>query len=884
MATGWVRAWARAQRGVAAVASVSRGSYELEFSEAYGARELRLVFGARYDDVPVRVTAAVGGDGKTPVTFSGELEGNIPAGGTLVSDAVPIDVCAGASVRIRFAFAAERPVASAFDLADYDGVRIVASELFGQTGMSVGACLPQTVFCLSGIEVLGSTLRGCTAFFGDSICELGTYFRLARPFLSRRGYAALNLGISGNRLLRAIEHVDFSRTDNPGLAEIARRCPEPLTSLAPRQQAYGFAGIDRFSTDVLSCSGLVRAVVALGVNDLYIPGTFCGDGDELPCAEEMLQGYGALAKSLERAHPDASLTWFAITPFARAYTGDGSLEVLRQRVNQHLKAFARHRGEPFVGFDEVLSSAPASIDPACFMPDGLHPTERGGLAMFYQMEASLVRSHGTTLAEQPMQRGGAGDNRRQIMFKEGFLWGAALAANQAEGAWNEDGKGPSIMDVATAGDVDTPRRFDLSLDEGKAYYPNHVAVDFYHRYREDIELMAGMGLKALRFSIAWSRIFPNGDDPVPNERGLAYYDRVIDCLIEHGIEPVVTISHFEMPLALVKNYGGWTNRKLIELYIRYAKTLFSRYRGRVRYWMTFNEINTGIKVPALAGIIRKPEEGDEAYRQRAYQGLHHQFVASARAVALGHDIDPKNQIGCMVMTTVGYPLTPAPADVLAAQEYLRDGTLFCTDVQVRGAYPAYFDSYGVKLTKEDGDDADLAQGRVDFVGFSYYSSQAVSTSGEGAWVAANMAAGVRNPYLRASDWGWQVDPDGLRYLMRVLYERYEKPLFIVENGLGQDDEVLADGSIDDMYRIDYLRSHINAMKRAVDEDGIDLIGYTAWTPIDVVSAGTGQMSKRYGFIYVDRDDQGEGSLKRLPKRSYYWYRQVIASSGEELAV
>lgn len=402
MATGWVRAWARAQRGVASVASVSRGSYELEFSEAYGARELRLVFGARYDDVPVRVTATVGGDGKTPVTFSGELEGNIPASGTLVSDAVPIDVCAGAPIRIRFTFSAKCPIASAFDLAGYDGVRIVARELFGQDGVPADAHLAQTIFCLSGIEVLGSSLRGCVAFFGDSICELGTYFRLARPFLSQRGYAALNLGISGNRLLRAIEHVDFSRTDNPGLAEIARRCPGSLTNLAPRQQAYGFAGVDRFSTDVLSCSGLVRAVVALGVNDLYIPGTFCGDEDELPCTEEMLQGYGALAKSLECECPGTSLTWLAITPFARACAGDGSLEVLRRGVNRHLKAFAHHRGEPFVEFDEVLLLAPACIDPDCFLPDGLHPNDRGGEAMFYQMEASLVHSCGTTPAKQPM--------------------------------------------------------------------------------------------------------------------------------------------------------------------------------------------------------------------------------------------------------------------------------------------------------------------------------------------------------------------------------------------------------------------------------------------------------------------------------------------------
>lgn len=468
------------------------------------------------------------------------------------------------------------------------------------------------------------------------------------------------------------------------------------------------------------------------------------------------------------------------------------------------------------------------------------------------------------------------------MFASDFLWGGALAANQAEGAWNEDGKGPSIMDVATAGTAEVPRRFDPSLDEERTYYPNHGGVDFYHRFREDIELFAQAGFKALRLSVAWSRIFPHGDDAAPNERGLAFYDELFACLRARGIEPVVTISHFEMPLALVKTYGGWENRALIDLYVRYAETLFRRYRGQVRYWMTFNEINTAFKVPALTGILRRPGEDAAAYRERAFQGLHHQFVASARAVRVGHAIDPANRIGCMVMTTVGYPLTPAPADVLAAQEYLRDGTLFCSDVQVRGAYPAYFRSYGVNVAMEPGDTDDLAAGRVDYLGFSYYSSQAVSATGEGELAAANMATGVRNPYLPATDWGWQIDPDGLRYVLRTFYERYEVPLFVVENGLGQDDALESDGTIDDGYRISYLRAHIAAMRRAVDEDGVDLMGYTLWAPLDIVSAGTGQMSKRYGLIYVDRDDRGEGTLERRPKRSFYWYQQVIASNGEEL--
>lgn len=465
-----------------------------------------------------------------------------------------------------------------------------------------------------------------------------------------------------------------------------------------------------------------------------------------------------------------------------------------------------------------------------------------------------------------------------VTFPKGFYWGGATAANQFEGAWNVDGRGPSVDDHFMGGSYEKPREITLDIDPNKLY-PNHDGIDFYHRYEEDIALFAEMGFKALRLSIAWSRIFPQGDEAEPNKAGLQYYDRVFTCLHRYGIEPVVTISHYEMPLGLVTKYGGWANRKLIDLYVRYAEVLFRRYRGIVRYWMTFNEINSIVKVPAIGGIL--PREGTDS-KQLAYQGLHHQFVASARAVELGHEVDSANRIGCMVMTTLGYPLTPAPADVLAAQEYLRNGTLFFTDVQVRGFYPSYAASFMPPIHKEEGDDRDLTEGRVDFIGFSYYSSQCVSASGEGAWAAANMAEGVKNPYLQASDWGWQIDPDGLRVLMCELYERYNVPLFIVENGFGQDDAVNPDGTIDDSYRIEYLRRHIKAMRQAVEQDGVDLLGYTAWGPIDIVSAGTGQMSKRYGFIYVDRDDSGDGTLERRKKRSFDWYKHVIASNGEDL--
>lgn len=461
------------------------------------------------------------------------------------------------------------------------------------------------------------------------------------------------------------------------------------------------------------------------------------------------------------------------------------------------------------------------------------------------------------------------------MLKENFLWGGAIAANQCEGAYLEDGKGLSIMDIITAGDKDHPRRITRTI-EPDAYYPNHEAIDFYHRYEEDTDLFKEMGFKALRTSIAWSRIYPKGDEDTPNEAGLQFYDRLFTTLRNKGIQPIVTISHYEMPLHLVERYGGWRSRKLIDFYVKYAKTLFERYKGIVTYWMTFNEINSTIHIPSIAGVILK--EGEDR-KLVSYQALHHQFIASAMAVKLGKEIDPTNQIGCMVMTTVGYPKTSHPLDVLAAQEYLRDGTLFFTDVHVRGSYPSYFH---VKIQKEKEDDQILKEGIVDYIGFSYYSSSVVSHEEGGESSGGNIVSGLKNPYLKANEWGWQIDPDGLRFLMNVLYTRYEKPLFIVENGLGYDDQVMEDGKIHDTYRIAYLKAHIEAIKQSVIEDGIDLIGYTPWGCIDCVSAGTGEMKKRYGFIYVDRDNNGIGTNERKRKDSFYWYQQVIATNGENL--
>ena len=464
------------------------------------------------------------------------------------------------------------------------------------------------------------------------------------------------------------------------------------------------------------------------------------------------------------------------------------------------------------------------------------------------------------------------------MLKKDFLWGGAVAANQCEGAYLEGGKGLSIMDVVTAGDANHPRRFTPEIDETQ-YYPNHEAIDFYHHYKEDIALFAEMGFKCFRTSIAWSRIFPKGDETEPNEEGLVFYDAVFAELKRYGMEPIVTISHYEMPLYLVKTYGGWRNRKLVDFYVHYAEELFQRYRGIVKYWMTFNEINSTIHVPAIAGMILK--EGEDK-KQICYQALHHQFIASALAVQKAHAIDKNNQVGCMVMTTVGYPKTSNPKDVLAAQEYLRDGTLFFCDVQVKGAYPSYFASYDIIIDMEDHDAQILKDGCVDFIGFSYYSSNVVASIMDGEQCAGNLVKGLKNPYLKANEWGWQIDPDGLIYLMRTLYERYEKPLFIVENGLGYDDVINEDDQIHDTYRIDYLRAHIKAMMEIVEKERIDLMGYTAWGCIDIVSAGTGEMKKRYGMIYVDKDDQGRGTNQRRKKDSLAWYQSVIRENGANL--
>lgn len=475
-------------------------------------------------------------------------------------------------------------------------------------------------------------------------------------------------------------------------------------------------------------------------------------------------------------------------------------------------------------------------------------------------------------------------------FPKGFLWGGATAANQLEGAYNVGGKGLTVADVLPGGKIRDSLRedpnFDFVMDETKYTYPNHVGIDFYNRYKEDIALFAEMGFKAYRMSIAWTRIFPKGDELEPNEEGLKFYDRVFDELSKHGIEPVVTLSHYEMPLHLITEYGGWRSREVLTFFERYLHAVYNRYKGKVKYWLTFNEINSGIVRPLFGlGFIAKND--DERYQQK-FQAFHHQFLASALAVKLGHEIIPDSKVGCMIIYIPTYSYDSNPENVMHTLEVSRLFNNFCGDVHVFGEYPSYMNKYfkdhNIELQMKDGDLDLLKEGTVDFISFSYYMSRTekkVKTSEE--QVSGNVVLGsIKNPFLEASDWKWEIDPLGLRISLNELYDRYHLPLFIVENGLGAYDKVEEDGSIQDDYRIDYLRAHIKAMRDAL-EDGVDLIGYTSWGCIDLVSAGTGELAKRYGFIYVDKQDDGSGTLERKKKKSFDWYKKVITTNGSDLS-
>ncbi|MEE0203090.1 MAG: glycoside hydrolase family 1 protein [Muricomes sp.] len=463
------------------------------------------------------------------------------------------------------------------------------------------------------------------------------------------------------------------------------------------------------------------------------------------------------------------------------------------------------------------------------------------------------------------------------MFPEHFLWGGAMSANQCEGAYSEDGKGLSIQDVLPKGikgcRTEVPTENNLKL----------MGIDFYHRYKEDIRLLSEMGFKAFRTSIAWSRIFPRGDEETPNEKGLQFYDDLFDECLKYGISPIVTLSHYETPLYLSETYNGWLSPRMIGFFKKYVTTVFERFKDKVQYWITFNEINSILESPFMSGGIGTPKE--ELTLSQLYQAIHHELVASAWAVKIGHEINPDFQIGCMVLCMPIYPLTPSPDDVIAAMEQDHMNMMF-SDVQVRGCYPGYakryFLEHGIQI-RQTVEEREILKNTVDFVSFSYYVSVCATSDpeknvrGEG-----NLLGGVPNPHLEASEWGWQIDPKGLRYALNQYWDRYQKPLFVVENGLGATDCLIRDGegnyTVEDDYRIRYLRDHILQMEEAI-KDGVEVMGYTAWGCIDLVSASSAELKKRYGFVYVNRNDDGSGDLERYRKKSFYWYKDVIAGNG-----
>lgn len=479
-----------------------------------------------------------------------------------------------------------------------------------------------------------------------------------------------------------------------------------------------------------------------------------------------------------------------------------------------------------------------------------------------------------------------------MKFPDGFFWGGATAANQCEGGWNVDGKKDSVADHFTAGNKTTPRYFTHEIKKDE-YYPFHEGIDFYHNYKEDIAMFAEMGFKMYRMSISWTRIFPNGDDEMPNEKGIKFYKEVFEELKKYNIEPLVTISHYDVPYHLANIYGGWGNKKCIEFFLKYCQVLFHEFGSYVKYWLTFNEINVlanGYGDILSAGMLPEKDcivfmaEHDKESKCKRFQALHNQFIASAKAVILGHEINRKFKFGCMIAADLPYAYSCNPDDQLLAQRTMILKNYFCADVLCRGEYTPmtkrYFEEEGIEIDIEPEDYQILKNGTVDFYAFSYYMSSCVSTNKDLNKTQGNMSVGIKNPYLDVSDWGWQIDPKGLRYYLNEVYGRYRIPIMVVENGLGAND-VLTDGKVDDSYRIQYMKNHIVEMAEAI-KDGVDLIGYTSWGCIDLVSLSSGEMKKRYGFIYVDRNNDGSGSFQRYRKKSFEWYKKVILSNGEDI--
>lgn len=475
-----------------------------------------------------------------------------------------------------------------------------------------------------------------------------------------------------------------------------------------------------------------------------------------------------------------------------------------------------------------------------------------------------------------------------MKLRKDFLWGGSIAAHQCEGAWNVDGKGIGIMDLVTSGSYEVPREICKDIEEGKRY-PSHEGIDFYHRFKEDIALFGEMGFKALRISIDWSRIYPNGDDEEPNKKGIEYYQSVVDELIKNGIEPIVTLYHFEMPVNLVRKYGSWTNRKVIDFYLKYCKTMFEALKGKVKYWVTFNEMNhidpqteaSDIFTYIIAGL--KFSEMVEKKQTLATIG-YNMTLAGVKAVELAHEIDPNNKVGCVFGLTPVYPINCNPVNVMNAFKEM-DRDFYQIDAMCNGCFPKYklkeYKDSDIQLEISNEDKESFYNGKLDFIGVNYYSTSVAHYEGDDDG-EETLFGGVQNPYLEKSKWGWSIDPIGLRYLLNYVYRRYELPIIVSENGLGAMDKVEVDGSINDDYRIDYLNQHLVQLKKAAEEDGVECFGYLMWGPIDLVSATTGEMKKRYGFIYVDKQDDGTGDYSRKKKKSFDWYKEVIESNGESL--
>lgn len=480
-------------------------------------------------------------------------------------------------------------------------------------------------------------------------------------------------------------------------------------------------------------------------------------------------------------------------------------------------------------------------------------------------------------------------------FPENFLWGGATAANQIEGAWNINGKGMSVADVSMyKPELDikdyvnqwhvTPEQIITAMeDKTDKFYPKRRGIDFYHHYKEDLALFKEMGLKCLRISIAWTRLFPTGVETEANQAGIDFYISLFKEMRKNKIEPLVTLSHYEMPLYLVNEFNGWESRKLIDLFVRFSKSCFENFGKYVKYWISFNEIDSAFRHPfATLGIVEEKYESKKEAEAAIYQGLHHQFVAAALATKYARELIPDVQMGCMITRTLAYPLTPNPVDVMLAQKHNREN-YFYSDVQVFGKYPEFIKRYWqdqhFEISIQEGDEEILQKYTADFVAFSYYMSMVRANNEETMEkVGGNLVTGVKNPYLPTSEWGWQVDPLGLEIALIDMYDRYRKPLFIAENGIGVKDE-FSNGKIHDDYRIKYFKEHIRAIREAI-EAGVEVMGYTTWGCIDLVSASTSQMSKRYGFIYVDADDEGKGTYQRYKKDSFYWYKKVIETNGQ----